>query len=75
MRKKLILFTVFMALLVALGFVSYQVYERDKAIRSLQMSVLKAEIILGMCKKANEGLNGKIKNKEIISANKLSETH
>jgi hypothetical protein len=72
MKEKFILVTVFSALLIALGFLSYQVYERDKTIRDLQMSVLKAEIILGMCKKANEGLKEKIKNKEIISANNLS---
>jgi hypothetical protein len=60
MREKLILFTVFVALLVALGFLSYQVYERDKAIYDLQMSVSKAEIVLGLCKRANEGLKEKI---------------
>ncbi len=73
MRAKLILIGVFSALLNALGFLSYQVYERDKAIHDLQVRVLKAEIVLGLCKRANEGLKEKVKNKEIVSADNLSE--
>jgi hypothetical protein len=73
MRAQLILIGIFSALLIAVGFLSYQVYERDKAIHDLRVSVLKAEIVLGLCKRANEGLKGKIRNKEIVSVNSLSE--
>lgn len=65
MREKLILVTVFVALLATVGFLSYQVYERDEAIHNLRMNVLKAEIVLGMCKKANKGLKEKIQNQSL----------
>ena len=65
MREKLILILVVFALLATMGFLSYQVYERNQAINILQMQILRTAIVLGMCKKANEGLQGKIQGKEV----------
>ena len=62
MREKLIPVTVFVALLLTVGFLSYQVYERDEAIHNLQLSVLKTEIVLGMCQKTNRGLKENIQS-------------
>ncbi len=53
---------VFIALLATTGFLSYQVYDRDEAIHNLQMRAATAEIILGMCKKTNQGLKEKMQN-------------
>jgi hypothetical protein len=55
MREKLILILVVFALLATMGFLSYQVYERNQAINNLQMQILWTQIVLGMCKKTNEG--------------------
>jgi len=62
MRKKLVLVMLVLALLATVGFLSYQVYERNKAINNLQVQIFRTEFVLGMCTKANKGLQEKIQN-------------
>ena len=65
MREKLILILVVFALLATMGFLSYQVYERNQAINILQMHILRTEVVLGMCKRVNEGLQEKLQGKQV----------
>jgi predicted negative regulator of RcsB-dependent stress response len=65
MREKLILILVVFALLATMGFLSYQVYERNQAINNLQMQILWTQIVLGMCKRTNEGLQEKIPREQV----------
>jgi hypothetical protein len=65
MREKLILILVVFALLATMGFLSYQVYERNQAINNLQKQILWTQIVLGMCKKTNEGLQKKTQGEQV----------
>lgn len=65
MREKLILISVVFALLGTMGFLSYQVYERNQAINNLQQQILWTQIVLGVCKKTNEGLQQKIQREPV----------
>ncbi len=71
MREKLVLIILFFALLTTMGFLSYQLYERNEAINSLQMQIFRTELVLGMCKKANQGLQEKIQNQPVKQISNL----
>ena len=71
MKEQLVLIILVFGLVAAMGFLSYQIYERNEAINNLQIQIFKTELVLGMCKKVNEGLQEKMHSQPGKQVNNL----